>query len=294
MRSGKAVMNHFGGRFRANTGVNVLGVKIDPVDLDKAAQTVVAWLTEDTGRARYICATGVHGVMEAQRDGQFRAILNNAALNVPDGMPMVWLGRFAGFRSMGRVFGPTFMLEVCKRTAPLNVRHFFYGGMEGVAERLAEAMRTRYPGLRVAGSFCPPFRPLTENEVANIAERINRCQADIVWVGLSTPKQERWIAEIVPHLEPKLLFSVGAAFDFNLGAIKRAPVWMQQASLEWLYRLMQEPRRLYKRYLLNNPAFIALVLNQLIGFRAYQITDGRGVVEQQHAEAEYPAYEEGR
>lgn len=257
--------------FSQNNVVNVLGVGIHPVSLEAAVGRVIGWAMESNSRARSVCVSGVHGVIEAQDNTDFCQILNTADLNVPDGMPMVWIGRLAGFRMMGRVFGPDLMLEVCKESSRRGMSHFFYGGNEGVAEELAMKMTNAFPGLKVSGTFCPPFRPLRDEERREIITTINKSQTDFLWVGLSTPKQERWMHEMLPHLSVKVAFAVGAAFDYNTGRLRRAPVWMQQTGLEWLFRLMQEPRRLFKRYLVNNPRFAALLTMQLLRMKSYSL-----------------------
>ena len=189
-------------------------------------------------------------------------ILNSADLNVPDGMPLTWLGRFAGFGEMDRVFGPEFMLRVCAASTEHGLSHFFYGGNQGVARELADRLSARFPLMRVAGVFCPPFRSLTKVEKSGIIEILNNSGAALVWIGLSTPKQERWMGEFVPELKARVVFGVGAAFDYNTGRLRRAPVFLQRAGLEWLFRVLQEPRRLFGRYFRNIPLFICLTLRQ--------------------------------
>lgn len=264
-------MNFLRERFADAGAVNVLGVRVNPVNMGRAAALVVDWAHQEGRGARYVCVTGVHGVIEAQRDDSFRRILNTSSLNVPDGMPMVWAGKWAGFPEMGRVYGPDFMLEICKQSAGRGLKHFFYGGNDGVAENLAAILQRTYPGLSVAGTHCPPFRSLTEQELDDVIRKINAATPDIVWIGLSTPKQERWMSSMVNRIDRGVLLGVGAAFDYNTGTLLRAPRWMQNYGLEWLYRLMQEPRRLFKRYLKNNPIFVMLIVAQLLGFRRRDI-----------------------
>jgi N-acetylglucosaminyldiphosphoundecaprenol N-acetyl-beta-D-mannosaminyltransferase len=258
-------------RFSYNRVLNVLGVAVDPVSLDSAADMICRWAETRADRAKYVCVSGMHGVMEAQDDEQMRTILNRADLNVPDGMPLVFLGRYSGFNSMTRVFGPDLMHEVMRRSASKGLSHFFYGGQEGVAAELAQRMQHLYPGLRVAGTYCPPFRSLSGPEAKKILNMINETSPDFVWVGLSTPKQEQWMAEFRDGLTARVLLGVGAAFDYNTGRLQRAPRWMQNLGLEWLYRLMQEPRRLYKRYLMNIPRFLLRIASQALGIREYTI-----------------------
>lgn len=233
---------------------------ISAVNMTGAVRTLEGWADADAHK--YVCVTGVHGVMESQRDAQLRRIHNASGLTTPDGMPMVWSGRYAGASWMERVYGPDLMLAVCDRAVERGWRSFFYGGGDGVPERLAARLSARFPGLQVAGTLSPPFRALSPAEDDDIVETINASGADIVWVGLSTPKQERWMAAHVGRLDAFALIGVGAAFDFHAGLVKQAPVWIQRSGFEWFYRLVQQPRRLWKRYLHNNPRFVARVLRR--------------------------------
>jgi N-acetylglucosaminyldiphosphoundecaprenol N-acetyl-beta-D-mannosaminyltransferase len=237
--------------------VDVLGVGISAVSMDQAVAEISRWV--DEGERHYVCVTGVHGVMESQRDPALAAIHNRSGLTTPDGMPMVWAGHRAGARHMTRVYGPDLMLELCGLGARRGWSMYFYGGGEGTPERLAERLTARFPGLKVAGTYSPPFRPLTPEEDDEVVARINEAQPDVVWVGLSTPKQERWAAAHRARLHAPAIIAVGAAFDFHAGLLPQAPRWMQQRGLEWAYRLVKEPRRLWKRYLSNNPRFVAAI-----------------------------------
>jgi N-acetylglucosaminyldiphosphoundecaprenol N-acetyl-beta-D-mannosaminyltransferase len=248
---------------------NVLGVGVSAIDMADALRAIEAWIANRT--PRYVCVTGVHGVMESQRDPDLRRIHNQAGLVTPDGMPLVWLSRLAGHRRVRRVYGPDLMLECCARSVEHGWRHFFYGGDEGVPELLAERLRERFPGLSVVGTYSPPFRPLTEAEDAEIVQRIRDTRPDFVWVGLSTPKQERWMRAHVESLGAPVLLGVGAAFDFHAGLKRQAPRWMQRSGLEWLFRMMTEPRRLWRRYCVNNPLFVGAVLLQALGLRRFEL-----------------------
>jgi N-acetylglucosaminyldiphosphoundecaprenol N-acetyl-beta-D-mannosaminyltransferase len=204
--------------FMAIERVNVLGVGISVVNLHSALAAIA-----DAVRARrkgYICVTGVHGVMEAQNDAALRRVLNDAFLCTPDGMPMVWMGRWHGYPEMGRVYGPDLMLEVCDRSRTHGCRHFFFGGAPGVAEALRAKLTARFPGLQVAGCYTPPFRPLNAPEEKQLQAMVRAAQTDILWVGLSTPKQEKFMAEFLPGLDVTLMIGVGAAFDFLSGRVK--------------------------------------------------------------------------
>jgi N-acetylglucosaminyldiphosphoundecaprenol N-acetyl-beta-D-mannosaminyltransferase len=242
---------------------NILGVGVHAINMEQAV-AVIDQTVRDR-RKGYVCVTGVHGVMEAQSDAEFKQILNNSLLTTPDGMPTVWVGRLQGFRQMDRVYGPDLMLEVCRLSEERGYTHFFYGGNHGVAEKLASALLLRYPKLNVVGMFTPPFRPLNPAEVNAFRERITEAQPDFVWVGLSTPKQERFMAEHIERLDCRLMLGVGAAFDIHTGAKKDAPGWVKRAGLQWLHRLLQEPNRLWKRYLINNPKFVFQITLQLLG-----------------------------
>ncbi len=246
--------------------VDILGVAVSAIDMEMAVGEIERWI--EAREPHYVCVTGVHGVMESQRDGRLRSIHNSAGLVTPDGMPLVWLSRWRGQRHVRRVYGPDLMLAVCERSLERGWRHFLFGGEEGVPELLAERLRARFPGLAVVGAWSPPFRPLTPEEEAQLSVRIAASGADIVWVGLSTPKQERWMSEHIGRLTAPVLVGVGAAFDFHAGRKRQAPRWMQGAGLEWFYRLLTEPRRLWRRYLINNPRFVWRVLREEAGLRA--------------------------
>jgi N-acetylglucosaminyldiphosphoundecaprenol N-acetyl-beta-D-mannosaminyltransferase len=249
--------------------VNVLGVGISALNLDLAVSKVAEALAQK--RKGYICVTGVHGVSEAQEDPAFRAILNDAFLNTPDGMPMVWMGKLQGVREMGRVYGPDLMLRLFELSQARGFTHFFYGGAPGVAEELKRKLESRFPGVRIVGTYTPPFRPLTQEEEAELVRVVAQAKPDMFWVGLSTPKQEKFMATYWEKLDATLFFGVGAAFDFHAGRVRQAPRWMQRGGLEWLFRLVCEPRRLWKRYFKNNPLFIIRALAQLTGVKKYDL-----------------------
>jgi N-acetylglucosaminyldiphosphoundecaprenol N-acetyl-beta-D-mannosaminyltransferase len=249
--------------------VNVLGVGVTVLNLPSALAAVA-----DAVRARrkgYICVTGVHGVMEAQDDAGFKTILNGAFLCTPDGMPMVWAGKLNGHRQMTRVYGPDLMLDVCAWSETSGCRHFLYGGAEGVAELLARKLKARFPKMEIVGTYTPPFRALTADETAGLQAQVAAAKPDIIWVGLSTPKQEKFMAEFLPKLDVTLMVGVGAAFDFLSGRVPQAPRWMQRSGLEWFYRLCSEPRRLARRYCRNNPLFVLRFLAQLTGLKKYSV-----------------------
>ncbi len=273
-------MNSAEGVSQPNDRVNVLGVGISPVNLETAEDLIFNAI--DSGQQGYVGVTGVHGVSEAQNDSKFKDILNNTFINTPDGMPMVWYARLYGFEKVSRVYGPDLMLNICARSVDRKVKHFFYGGGEGVADLLKEKLEKKFPGIEIVGTYTPPFRPLTNDEEIEVRNLINISGAHCVWVGLSTPKQEKFMSGFLNRFGanesgdsslkgPKVFFGVGAAFDFHAGLIPQAPNWMQQSGLEWLYRLYKEPKRLWKRYLKNNPLFLFRALLQIFGVKKYTL-----------------------
>jgi len=200
---------------------------------------------------------------------QIQRIHNAAGMVTPDGMPLVYLSRLAGHPQTTRVYGPDLMARVCEDSVGVGYTHFLYGATDATLARLRERLSARFPGLRIVGSYAPPFRPLTEAERDRVSAEINRSAPDIVWVGLSTPKQELWMADFRARLEAPVLIGVGAAFDFHAGTVRQAPRWMQPLCLEWCYRLFVEPRRLWKRYLVNNPLFLGALVLQASGLKQY-------------------------
>lgn len=254
---------------RERSRVNVLGVGVDAIDMSTAVSRILS--AANSARGAYVCVTGVHGVMEAQRDPKLREILNDSLVTTPDGMPMVWVGRLNGFRDMRRVYGPDLMLEICRASVASGATHYLYGGNSNVAAELADRLRTRFPGIKIVGTFTPPFRPLSGDEERALIAELEAVRPTFFWVGLSTPKQERFMAQYRDRLPVNIMFGVGAAFDMHSGRTKQAPSWMQRVGLEWLFRLLQEPRRLFKRYAVNNPAFVWRVLLQQIGVRQYSL-----------------------
>jgi N-acetylglucosaminyldiphosphoundecaprenol N-acetyl-beta-D-mannosaminyltransferase len=233
--------------------VDVLGVQISGVDISRSVDEIESWV--NTAARSYVCVSGAHGVLESTRDEDLARIHNEAGLTVPDGMPMVWAGRSVGLDEIGHVRGSDLMLAVLERAQELGWRSYFYGGQEGIPERLVERLRERFPDLEVAGCYSPPFRVLTPEEDEDVVRRINDSGADLVWVGLSTPKQERWMAKHRDRLDASALLGVGAAFDYHAGCLRQAPVVFQNSGLEWVYRLASEPRRLWRRYLVGHSQF---------------------------------------
>jgi N-acetylglucosaminyldiphosphoundecaprenol N-acetyl-beta-D-mannosaminyltransferase len=246
---------------REHPRVDILGISVSAITMRGATAMLEGWIRE---RAQgYVCITGVHGVMESQRDPDLRAIHNAAGMVTPDGVPLVWMSRLLGHPGVERVYGPDLMWEMTAISAEQGYRSYYYGGRPGTADKLKQALTQAHPGLQVVGTFCPPFRPLTPDEDEAAVREINAARPDIVWVGLSTPKQERWMAAHLGRLSAPVLVGVGAAFDFLSGEKPQAPRWMQRNGLEWAFRMATEPRRLAGRYLRNNPAFAVRALHQL-------------------------------
>ncbi|WGR91214.1 WecB/TagA/CpsF family glycosyltransferase [Bradyrhizobium sp. ISRA443] len=241
---------------------DVLGVNVSAITMDDAIATLEGWIEE--GRREYVCVTGAHGVMECRRDPSLRRIHNDAGMVTPDGVPLVYFLRLIGKQRTQRVYGPDLMREVTAVSARRGYRQFYYGGDVGLAEKLKETLVRATPGLQVVGTYSPPFRTLTPDEDRAVIDMINAARPDIVWVGLSTPKQERWMAAHLGLIEAPVMIGVGAAFDFLAGTKRQAPRWMQRHCLEWLFRLCSEPRRLWRRYVYIVPGFSCLAAGELL------------------------------
>ncbi|MFP3882622.1 MAG: WecB/TagA/CpsF family glycosyltransferase [Actinomycetota bacterium] len=240
-----------------NMRIDVLGVEVSAIDLEFAVKQIRSWVSARS--PNYVCVRDVHGVMASLRDPELIDIHNRAGMVTPDGMPLVWCGRLAGASWTKRVYGPDLMLSVCEESTADSTRHFLYGAGPGVANDLAEKLRYRFPDIQIVGAHSPPYGDLTEEEVSETAAMINAARPDIVWVGLSTPKQERWMANFRRHLEAPVLIGVGAAFDMHAGRVRQAPEWIQKSGFEWLFRLCVEPRRLWRRYLTAIPTFLVQI-----------------------------------
>jgi N-acetylglucosaminyldiphosphoundecaprenol N-acetyl-beta-D-mannosaminyltransferase len=247
--------------------VQVLGVGVALLTMERTLAKIAAML----GRHEkgYLCAINVFGVMEAQRDPGLAAAYADASITIADGMPIVWVGRLQGYRDIERVAGPDLMREVLLRPELARYTHFFYGGAEGVAERLASNFRRLAPQCKIVGTWTPPFRDLTEAEESRLIAEVNRCKPDMIWVGIGTPKQDKFMHRYLSKFDTKLMFGIGAAFDFHTGRIRDCAPWVKRAGLQWLHRLIQEPRRLSGRYLRSNPAFLWNIALQLTGMRNY-------------------------
>jgi N-acetylglucosaminyldiphosphoundecaprenol N-acetyl-beta-D-mannosaminyltransferase len=245
-----------------------LGVRVHAVQIPGVASLMQHWITSRDA-SRFIAVADMHSLMQAQRTESFKLVLAAADLVVPDGYPLVWLARRKGLALPRRVYGPELMERFCEESASRGCRHFFYGGAAGVACELARRFACRFPGLEVAGVHSPPFRELTPREDAAVVDLINASRADVLWVGLGAPKQERWMFDHRDRLNVPVLVGVGAAFDFHTGRVAQAPRWIRDHGFEWLFRLCQEPARLWRRYLLYGPQFAALVLLETLGVRRF-------------------------
>jgi N-acetylglucosaminyldiphosphoundecaprenol N-acetyl-beta-D-mannosaminyltransferase len=251
--------------------IDVVSVPLALIDYRQTLDWIDAMVAQ---RQRgYVCVCNVHTVMASREDRRLRDALQSSSLNVPDGQPLVWALNALGYPLRSRVYGPELMLQACAKAATTGQRFYLYGGRnQGALVQLALNLRRRYPGIKIVGGFSPPHRPLASDEQNAIVHEINHAGADVVWVGIGVPKQEKWMAQMRPLLETPVLVGVGAAFDFHAGLIPQAPAWMQSSGLEWAYRLAHEPRRLWRRYLRYNPWFLGAFAMQLSERRRTQRT----------------------
>jgi N-acetylglucosaminyldiphosphoundecaprenol N-acetyl-beta-D-mannosaminyltransferase len=246
--------------------VTVLGVPLAVTDYERALDWIDAAVAAD--ERSYVCVCNVHTVSASDEDRELRGALQRSSLNVPDGQPLVWAMNALGTSLEDRVYGPELMARACARAAQTGQRFYLYGGRtQGALVQLALNLRQRYPGVRIVGGYSPPHRALTVEEQNAVATEINSSGADVVWVGIGVPKQEKWMAAMRDRLTPPVLIGVGAAFDFHAGLVPQAPSWLQNLGLEWAYRLLQEPRRLWRRYARYNPLFVARFAAQLLASR---------------------------
>jgi N-acetylglucosaminyldiphosphoundecaprenol N-acetyl-beta-D-mannosaminyltransferase len=240
-------------------GAEILDVPFHLIDYDRVLLTIESW--RQKGTRQYVTFTNPHSLMVSRNDNEMRAALCGAGLTLPDGVGITLAARILRYAHSGRVTGPALMLRLCDWGRQFNYRHYFYGGEEGVADKLAQCLSAAYPDLQVAGAYCPPFRSLSAAEDEKIVARINATQPDIVWIGLGAPKQEKWMAEHAGRIHATALLGVGAAFNFHSGHVAWAPAWVRKCGLEWAHRLLCEPRRMFFRTL-QNPVFLGLVLKQ--------------------------------
>lgn len=242
--------------------ISILGVPVSSVDMTEAVDRIVTWAKKR--ESRYVCAADVHSVMRARSDLEHFDALRLADMTTPDGQPLVWTARMRGDRHIARVSGPDLMPAVCRASVSTGLRHYFWGGSEGVAAAVAERLRQTYPGLDVAGAETPPFRPMTPAEDEALGQRLKDLRVNVLWIALGCPKQERWMLQHIGKFPGIVMIGVGAAFDFECKRITRAPLWMRRSGLEWLHRLASEPQRLWRRYLVLAPQFVVASLAETI------------------------------
>jgi len=247
----------------------LLDIPIHAVDYREALERVAAWIDSKQRPSAYITQANAHILVTAQKDQRYKEVLHSADLSVPDGMPLVWLLRLKGKAIRRRIYGPDLMLMICEEAANKGWRCFLYGGNAGVAEKLKAILEARFPGLKIVGTYVPPFRDLTLEEDEQVCGMINSSAPDILWVGLGSPRQDIWMYEHRGKLNVSVMHGVGAAFDFLTGEVRQAPRWMMNAGLEWFFRLIMEPKRLWKRYTINNVLFVYYLLLDLLRVRNY-------------------------
>jgi len=236
--------------------IKILDVGISQVNINDILLMVPKFIKAD--KKGYITVTGAHGIIESHRSDKIKSIHNNSFMSIPDGMPCVWVSKIKGSKNIERCFGPEVFIRIMGISVKNDIKHFFYGGNDGVADKLKLNMEQKFPGIKIAGTYCPPFRPLNLDEEVQLKNQVEACKPDIIWVGLSTPKQEIFMSKYIESLNTKLMFGVGAAFDYHTGSLIIAPKWIQKCGLEWFFRLVLEPRRLWKRYIDIVPKFIGL------------------------------------
>lgn len=239
----------------------ILNVHLSPVNMAQALATLQDWI--QTNDRQYVCVAPAHSIMECVNDPGLLPVFNQAGMVTPDGMAIVWLLHLKGHRHVTRVYGPDLLLNACKYGLQHNWRHCFYGGAPGVAETLSQSLTSRFPGLQIAAALAPPFGELSPEQDYIFVQQINTVKPHIVWVGMSSPKQERWMHAHRYQIDAPVMIGVGAAFDFLSGTKPQAPRWMQRGGLEWLFRLISEPKRLWPRYR-QYPHFVLLALAELL------------------------------
>lgn len=253
----------------------ILGVNIAVTNMQDTISLIVSQINELRGK--FICLSNVHTTVISDKDEEYRTIQNAAFLALPDGSPLALVQRLRGYKGAEQVAGPDLMPALWKATENTPISHYFYGSSQETIDALRNKLSSKYPGLQIAGMEAPPFRPLTEEEDAQAVERINNSGASIVWVGLGAPKQERWMYEHQDEINA-LMLGVGAGFDFHAGTVKRAPGWMRNHYLEWLYRLIQDPKRLWKRYVTTNGKFVLLSIKDAFQWRKYVDSDKKNLL----------------
>ncbi|MBZ0167055.1 MAG: WecB/TagA/CpsF family glycosyltransferase [Candidatus Omnitrophica bacterium] len=240
--------------------VNILGVNIAVTSVERTTACVRKWIADRT--QAYVCFAPVSTLVDCQKSAPYKNIINGATMTNPDGMPVVWVARWKGRKNIQRTCGPDFMERLFEESEGAGYRHFFYGGTSESKELLLQAIKRRWPGLKIAGAIAPPFRAVGELEESTLLEEINAARADVLWVGLGSPKQDYWMANHRDKLNVPVICGVGAAFDFIAGTKPMAPGWMRSGGLEWLFRLCCEPKRLWRRYVVGNSQFIYFLITR--------------------------------
>ncbi len=242
--------------------IDICGVRVSAVNLTSACDVVCGWIKHVV--KTYVCVVPVATIVECQSDKSYLEVINHAGMATPDGMPLVWLGKWRGCKNIERTYGPDLMQKLCDISQEKGYRHYFYGATADVCKKLEVSLKEKFPKLRIAGTFAPPFRKLTEDELKGVVAEINTACPDILWVGLGSPKQDFWMHELRAQLNVPVMIGVGAAFDFLSGVKRQAPRWMQRTGLEWFFRFCQEPARLWRRYLIGNTKFIYFLARSAI------------------------------
>jgi N-acetylglucosaminyldiphosphoundecaprenol N-acetyl-beta-D-mannosaminyltransferase len=248
---------------------NILGCYISNIaSYSDAYKELITYNLKDV--PNYITVNNVHTVIEGVRDSHYKKIINDAFLALPDGKPLSVVAKLKGKKNISRIFGPSFMEKTIDWGQKDNLSHFFFGSSEKILDKLSSSINFKFPEAKIAGMISPPYRPLTESENINYLDKINEANADVIWIGLGAPKQEKWMYENYKHLNRGVMIGIGAGFDYVAGNTKHAPEWMKNLSLEWLYRLIQEPGRLWKRYLVTNTLFLFFITLQLFGLKKFE------------------------
>lgn len=254
--------------------IRVLSVNLYKKNIQQAVEEIHTNCSIGEKKNILVSATGAHGIITAQKDKNFKEIINSFYINLPDGMPGVWMGRLKGAKDMQRCYGPDFFKEMIIATRDEKIKHFFCGGKEGVAEELKNVCEEKFNNHNVVGTYSPPFREMTDAELKELAGKINTLNTNIIWIGLSTPKQEIFAYRLSKFTNVNFICTVGAAFDFHTGKVKQSPIWIQKIGMEWFFRLLMEPRRLWKRYFEIVPLFIWYNIIELLKGEFFKNTDG--------------------
>jgi len=250
--------------------IKVLGVTVHMVEIPGLVDCMSYWIENEQDRCHQIVNTGMHGIMIARRESEFKDLLNSADMFFPDGISVLWVARGRGFKLRKRLTGPELMPEFFKVANERGYSSFFYGDTQETLDELSVKMKERFPGATISGAYSPPFRDLTPEEDEEIIDMINAAKPDVLWVGLGCPKQDRWISEHRDRLNVPVAIGVGAYFKFHSGRVSRAPSWIGNLGFEWLWRLIKEPRLVWRRVFIDSPIFLTASALELIGIKRYQ------------------------